>query len=124
MRHRRIKCKLNRTAAHRKAMIRNMSASLLQYERINTTLPKAKEVRKAVENLISLAKREDLHARRQALRIVPNNQIIGKLFGQLASRYSERNGGYTRIYRMGFRKGDAAQMAVIELVDAEFDHVE
>ena len=119
MRHRNLKGKLNRSPSHRKAMIRNMAASLIEHERIQTTFPKAKLVRQTVDKLITLAKKENLHARRQALQVIPNQKLVAKLFDSLASRYSTRPGGYTRIYKMGTRRGDAAPMAVIELVDSE-----
>jgi len=120
MRHRKLKNKLGRNPSHRKAMMRNMTMALLEHERIQTTLPKAKAVRKMVDSIITLAKREDLHARRQVLELISEKKITHKLFNTLTSRYSSRPGGFTRIYRLGFRKGDAAELAVIELVDAEF----
>ncbi|MBN1552733.1 50S ribosomal protein L17 [bacterium] len=119
MRHRKIKSKLNRSATHRKSMLNNMAASLIKHERISTTVAKAKEVRKTVDYLVTLAKREDLHARRQALKIIPDKKIVKKLFDTYASRYTERPGGYTRIYRLGTRRGDAAPLAVIEMVGGE-----
>ncbi len=119
MRHRRLKGKLGRNSSHRKAMMRNMVASLIYHERIRTTLPKAKELRKVFAHMVTLAKSETLHARRQALQVVPDRKIVAKLFDTLASRYAKRQGGYTRIYKIGTRRGDAAQMALIELVDAE-----
>jgi large subunit ribosomal protein L17 len=124
MRHRKRKVKLGRSMTHRRAMIHNMTASLIQHERIRTTLQKAKGIRSTVDHVITLAKREDLHARRQVLQIIPDKKLVHKLFTTLASRYSDRPGGFTRIYRLDYRKGDAAEMAVIELVDAEFAEAE
>lgn len=117
MRHRKIKGKLNRSPSHRRAMLRNMTASILEHGRIQTTLAKAKEVRKMVDYTISLAKREDLHSRRLVIRLIPNKTMVAKLFNDIAPRYKDRSGGFTRIYRLGPRRGDAAEMAVIELVD-------
>ncbi|HPQ39518.1 MAG TPA: 50S ribosomal protein L17 [bacterium] len=117
MRHRKIKGKLNRTPSHRRAMLRNMTASILEHGRIQTTVAKAKEVRKMVDYTITLAKREDLHSRRLVLRLIPSKTVVAKLFNEIAPRYKERSGGFTRIYRLGPRHGDAAEMAVIELVD-------
>ncbi len=124
MRHRNLKGKLGRSPSHRKAMLRNMTASLLTHERIRTTIAKAKEVRKMTDKVITLGKKESLHARRQVLELIPDKKVVSKIFDILASRYSERPGGYTRIYKLGHRRGDAAEMAVIELVDAEFAEVE
>ncbi|MBN1356463.1 50S ribosomal protein L17 [bacterium] len=124
MRHRKQKVKLGRDASHRNAMIRNMTASLIEHERIRTTLHKAKGVRRTVDHVITLAKREDLHARRQVMEIIQDKEIVKKLFDTLASRYADRPGGFTRIYRLDNRRGDAAEMAVIELVDAEFASTE
>jgi len=124
MRHRNLKGKLGRTPSHRKAMLRNMAASLLEHERIQTTLAKAKEVRKMTDHVITLGKKESLHARRQVLELIPDKKLVKKVFDTLAPRYSERPGGYTRIYKMGYRRGDAAPLAVIELVDAEFTEAE
>lgn len=121
MRHRKLKGKLNRTPSHRKAMLRNMTTSIIEHGRIQTTLPKAKEVRKMVDHVITLAKKEDLHARRQVLRLITNKTMVAKLFDEIAPKCKDRTGGYTRIYRLGPRKGDAAEMAVIELVDLEFN---
>ena len=117
MRHNIKGRKLNRSSAHRKAMFSNMAASLLKHEQIVTTLPKAKDLRPVAEKLITLAKRGDLHARRQALSKLGDKEVVAKLFGEIAERYKERNGGYTRVLKAGFRYGDAAPMAVIELVD-------
>jgi len=111
--------KLNRTSAHRKAMFANMAVALLKHEQIKTTLPKAKELRPIVDKLVTLGKRGSLHARRQALAFLRDKDITGKLFDSLAARYAERHGGYTRVLRAGFRYGDAAPMAFIELVDRD-----
>lgn len=119
MRHRRRGRKLGRTTAHRKATFANMAAALIEHERIETTLPKAKELRPIVERLVTLGKRNDLHARRTAASRLPRGADVGKLFGPLAERYAERGGGYTRILRTGFRHGDSAPMAIIEFVDSE-----
>ena len=121
MRHRKSGRKLNRTASHRKAMFANMACSLIKHEQIKTTLPKAKEMRAIVEKLISLGKRGDLHARRQAYARLPDKAAVEKLFAALAERYADRNGGYTRVIRAGFRYGDAAPMGIIELVDRDVD---
>jgi large subunit ribosomal protein L17 len=117
MRHRKAGRKLGRTASHRDAMLRNMVTSLLDQERIVTTVPKAKEARRVAEQMITLGKRGDLHARRQALSYIRSKEIVAKLFDQLGSQYAERQGGYTRIIRTGTRAGDAAPMAILELVD-------
>ena len=119
MRHAKRGRKLNRTASHRKAMFANMVASLILHEQIVTTLPKAKELRPIVEKMITLGKRGDLHARRQAISQVRDPSVIGKLFDTLAPRYAERNGGYTRVLKDGFRRGDNAPLAVIEFVDRD-----
>ena len=111
--------KLGRTSSHRKAMFANMAASLLKHEQITTTLPKAKELRPYVEKLITLGKRGDLHARRQVAAKLSDDAIVRKLFSTLAERYADRPGGYTRVLRAGFRYGDAAPMAVIELVERD-----
>ena len=121
MRHGNTNRKLNRTSAHRKAMFANMSASLIKHEQIVTTLPKAKELRPIVEKLISLGKRGDLHARRQAIAQMRDETQVQKLFAAIGPRYKDRNGGYTRIMKAGFRYGDNAPMAVIELVDRDVD---
>jgi len=123
MRHKMAHRKLNRTASHRKAMFANMASALLKHEQIITTLPKAKELRPIVERLITLGKRGSLHARRQAISKLPasDKEIVQKLFDVLAERYKERNGGYTRVLKAGFRHGDAAPVAVIELVDRDED---
>lgn len=119
MRHRKSGRKLNRTSSHRSAMFRNMVTSLLEHERIVTTVPKAKEIRRWADSMITLGKRGDLHARRQALAIVRRKNVVHKLFAELGPRYQTRQGGYTRIVKMGFRKGDGAPMCLIELTGAE-----
>jgi len=123
MRHRRAGRKLNKTSSHRKAMFSNMASALLKHEQIVTTLPKAKELRPIVERLITLGKRGSLHARRQAAAKLPasDKEIVQKLFDTLAERYKERPGGYTRVLKAGFRHGDSAPVAVIELVDRDED---
>ena len=121
MRHGNTNRKLNRTSAHRKAMFANMAASLIKHEQITTTLPKAKELRPFVEKLVTLAKKGDLHARRQAISAVRDVPQVGKLFDTIGPRYAERNGGYIRIMKAGFRHGDNAAMAVIEFVDRDVD---
>jgi large subunit ribosomal protein L17 len=119
MKHKVVGRKLGRNASHRKAMLRNMVTSLLEHERIVTTLPKAKEARRVTEKMITLGKRGDLHARRQAMRYIRSKAIVAKLFDDLSGQYSDRQGGYTRIIRTGTRSGDAASMAIIELVGYE-----
>ena len=121
MRHGKVHRKFNRTAEHRKAMFANMSASLIKHEQIVTTLPKAKELRPIVEKLITLGKRGDLHARRQAIAQMKDETQVKKLFDVLGPRYKERNGGYIRILKAGFRFGDNAPQAVIEFVDRDVD---
>ncbi|MDJ0610256.1 MAG: 50S ribosomal protein L17 [Kiloniellales bacterium] len=121
MRHGLSGRKLNRTSTHRKAMFANMAASLIKHEQIKTTLPKAKDLRPYVERLITLGKRGDLHARRQALSVLRDTKITAKLFDELAERYKDRRGGYTRVLKAGFRYGDMAPMGVIELVDRDPD---
>ncbi|MFT5993086.1 MAG: large subunit ribosomal protein L17 [Bradymonadia bacterium] len=118
MRHRKSGRKLNKTASHRKAMFANMVTSLFRHERIQTTVPKAKELRPVAEKLITLAKRGDLHARRQAARTVRDPEMLAKLFAELSGRFEDRPGGYTRVLKIGRRNGDNAEMAIIELVDA------
>ncbi len=118
MRHLKRGRKLGRTTAHRKALLRNLVTSLLEHERIITTEPKAKELRRVADKMVTLGKRGTLHARRQALRVIRSNEVVRKLFSDVAPRFAERNGGYTRILHLGYRPGDAAAMAVIELVDA------
>ena len=119
MRHRQSGRKLNRTSAHRKALFSNMSVSLLQHEQIFTTLPIAKELISSVEKLITLCNRGDLHARKLAYAQLKDKEIVAKLFENISKRYSERKGGYTRVLKAGFRYGDSAPMAVIELVDRD-----
>lgn len=117
MRHRKAGRRLGRTTSHRKAMVRNMVTSLLDQERIVTTTPKAKEIRKVADKMITLAKRGDLHARRQALSFIQDKSVVAKLFEELGPEYQERPGGYTRIIQTGNRLGDAAPMAILELVN-------
>ncbi|WP_160004807.1 50S ribosomal protein L17 [Rhizobium sp. 18055] len=119
MRHGKAGRKLNRTASHRKAMFANMAASLILHEQIVTTLPKAKEIRPIVEKLVTLGKRGDLHARRQAISQIRDTAIVSKLFDTIASRYANRHGGYLRIMKAGYRQGDNAALAVIEFVDRD-----
>lgn len=121
MRHRMSGRKLNRTSAHRKAMFANMTVSLLTHEQIVTTLPKAKELRRVADRVITLGKRGNLHARRQAASFLRDDHAVRKLFETLAQRYQSRNGGYTRVLKAGFRYGDNAPLAVIELVDRDPD---
>lgn len=121
MRHARGHRRLNRTAEHRKAMFSNMAGSLIEHEQIKTTLPKAKELRPVVEKLITLAKRGDLHARRQAAAQLKQDMHVAKLFDVLGPRYAERQGGYIRVLKAGFRYGDMAPMAIIEFVDRDPD---
>ncbi|MFN4091897.1 MAG: 50S ribosomal protein L17 [Brevundimonas sp.] len=119
MRHGAAYRKLGRTVSHRQAMFANMAASLIKHEQITTTLPKAKELRPFVEKLVTLGKKGDLHARRQAISQVRDVTQVGKLFDTISPRYAERNGGYIRIMKAGFRHGDNAAMAVIEFVDRD-----
>ena len=119
MRHRLSGRKLNRTSSHRKALFSNMAVALLTHEQITTTLPKAKELRRVADRMITLGKRGGLHARRRAFAFLRDDPTVGKLFDVLASRYKERGGGYTRVFKAGFRYGDSAPMAVIELVDRD-----
>ena len=119
MRHRVGGRKLQRTSSHRAALFRNMAAALIKHEQITTTLPKAKELRPVVEKLITLGKRGDLHARRQAVSQIRDVAMVKKLFDVLGPRYKERNGGYCRILKAGFRYGDNAAVAVIEFVDRD-----
>ena len=119
MRHGVAGRKLNVTSSHRLAMFRNMAVALLKHEQITTTLPKAKELRPVAERLITLGKRGDLHARRLAYAELRDDRIVAKLFDALATRYRARTGGYTRVLRAGMRYGDAADMAVIELVERD-----
>jgi large subunit ribosomal protein L17 len=117
MRHRKAGRHLNRTSAHREAMFRNMASSLFRHELIKTTLPKAKELRRVAEPLITLAKSDSVHRRRLAFARLRDKDVVGKLFAELGPRYQERPGGYLRILKCGFRAGDAAPMAYVELVD-------
>ncbi|MEX2526853.1 MAG: 50S ribosomal protein L17 [Gemmatimonadota bacterium] len=117
MRHRKKGRSLSRTSSHRKATLRNMATSLFLHERIETTTAKAKELRPYAERLITLARRGDLHSRRLAARKIADRSVLGKLFDDIAPRYEGRPGGYTRILKLGVRQGDAADMALIELVD-------
>ena len=119
MRHRQSGRKLNRTSSHRKSLFKNMSQALLKHEQIVTTLPKAKELKRVVEKLITLGKKGNLHSRRLAFNQIRDNDMVSKLFDNLAKRYSDRNGGYTRVLKAGFRYGDSAPMALIELVDRD-----
>src|SRR3954470_23780674 len=121
MRHGKVHRKLNRTAEHRKAMFANMAAALIKHEQITTTLPKAKELRPVVEKLVTLGKRGDLHARRQAVAEMRDVAMVKKLFDVLGPRYKDRAGGYTRVMKAGFRYGDSAPVAVIEFVDRDVD---
>jgi len=111
--------RLNRTSSHRKAMLSNMAVSLLTHEQITTTLPKAKEIRRVADRMVTLGKRGDLHARRQAAAYLRDDAAVAKLFSTLAERFKERPGGYTRVLKAGFRHGDAAPMAIVELVDRD-----
>ena len=113
--------KLNRTSSHRKALFKNMAQAIIKHEQIITTLPKAKTMKPIVDKLITLAKKGSLHAKRQAYSKLRDDKMVTKLFGTLATRYADRAGGYTRVLKAGFRYGDAAAMAVIELVDRDED---
>lgn len=119
MRHKKSGRKLGRTSSHREAMFRNMVTSLFEHERIVTTKEKAKELRPIAEKMITLAKKGDLHARRQALSYIRSKDVVHKLFGEIKDQFAERNGGYTRILQTGVRRGDCASMAIIELVGYE-----
>ncbi|WP_259780377.1 50S ribosomal protein L17 [Aestuariispira ectoiniformans] len=121
MRHGNLGRKLNRTASHRKAMFSNMANALIKHEQIKTTLPKAKELKRVMDKIITLGKKGGLHRRRQAFAILRDDAMVAKLFDTLAERYTDRPGGYTRVLKAGFRYGDAAPMAVIELVDRDED---
>ena len=130
MRHNVAHRKLGRVTEHRLALLRNQAIALLRHERIETTIPKAKELRPFVERLITIAKRgvasgdpngKALHARRLVLMQLPDQEVVGKLFGTIAPRFAERSGGYTRILRVGFRRGDAAEVAQVELVGSEYN---
>ena len=117
MRHRKAGRKLGRITSHRIAMMRNLVTSVLEHERIVTTVPRAKEAQGVVDHMITLGKRGDLHAKRQALSYLHSRNVVAKLFDSLSKQYAERHGGYTRIIRTGVRQGDAAPMAILELVD-------
>ena len=119
MRHRQAGRKLNRTSSHRKSLFKNMAQALIKHEQIVTTLPKAKELKRVIEKLITLGKKSSLHSRRLAFNQIRDKKMVSKLFGTLAPRYSDRNGGYSRVLKAGFRYGDSAPMAVIELVDRD-----
>ncbi len=121
MRHAKGYRRLNRTHEHRKALFANMAGSLIEHEQIKTTLPKAKELKRIMDKLITLSKRGDIHARRQAASQLKQDAYVAKLFEVLGPRYAERKGGYTRVLKAGFRYGDMAPMAIIELVDRDVD---
>ncbi|MBW6519598.1 MAG: 50S ribosomal protein L17 [Desulfoarculaceae bacterium] len=121
MRHRKSGRKLGRTSSHREAMFRNMVTSLFEHERIVTTTPKAKEARSIADKMITLAKKGDLHAKRQALSYIRSKDIVAKLFDVIQLKFTDRNGGYTRIIQTGVRQGDAAPMAILELVGYQED---
>ena len=121
MRHGNAHRKLGRKTQHRRAMFANMAAALVKHEQIVTTLPKAKELRPVVEKLVTLAKRGDLHARRNAISVMRDVPLVKKLFDVIGPRYKDRNGGYTRVLKAGFRHGDSAPVAVIEFVDRDVD---
>ncbi|WP_283638569.1 50S ribosomal protein L17 [Marinovum algicola] len=121
MRHAKGYRRLNRTHEHRKALLSNMAGSLIEHEQIKTTLPKAKELKRVVEKLITLGKRGDIHARRQAAAALKEDKDVAKLLEVLGPRYADRQGGYTRVLKAGFRYGDMAPMAIIELVDRDVD---
>jgi large subunit ribosomal protein L17 len=121
MRHRKSGRKLNRTPSHRSALLASLVTALIKHEQIATTLPKAKELRRVTDRLITLAKRGDLHARRLAFSRIRDDAMVAKLFETLGPRYADRPGGYTRVLKAGFRYGDSAPMAVIELVDRDED---
>ncbi|MCP4118118.1 MAG: 50S ribosomal protein L17 [Desulfobacteraceae bacterium] len=116
MRHRKSGAKLNRTSSHRKAMFRNMVTSLFKHSRIKTTEAKAKELRKLADKMVTLAKRGDLHARRQAFAVIREKEVVHQLFNDADSKFGSRQGGYTRIIKLGLRSGDAAPMTMIELI--------
>ena len=121
MRHRNAGRKLNRTATHRSALFASLATALIKHEQIVTTLPKAKDLRRVADRLITLAKKGDLHARRLAFARIRDEAMVAKLFDTLGPRYAERPGGYTRVMKAGFRYGESAPMAVIELVDRDTD---
>ena len=117
MRHRNHRYRLGRVSEHRTAMLRNMLVALFRHERIETTEAKAKAVRGLADHVVTLAKRENLHARRQVLSLVPDSEVVRRIFDTIAARFSDRQGGYTRIIKAGYRRGDAAPMVLLELVD-------
>jgi large subunit ribosomal protein L17 len=119
MRHRKATIKLNRTSSHRDAMFRNMVTSLFKHQRIRTTDVKAKELRRWADNLITLAKRNDIHARRQALSIIREKEVVHKLFAEASKKYADKSGGYTRIVKLGRRPGDASPISMVELIFSE-----
>ena len=121
MKHRIKGKKLNRTSSHRKALFKNMAQALIKHEQIITTLPKAKTMKPIIDKLITLGKKGNIHARRRAFSQLRDNNMVSKLFGDLATRYADRQGGYSRVLKAGFRYGDAAAMAVLELVDRDED---
>ena len=121
MKHRIKGKKLNRSSSHRKALFKNMAQAIIKHEQIITTLPKAKTMKPIIDKLITLGKKGSLHARRQAFSRLRDNNMVSKLFGDLATRYAERQGGYSRVLKAGYRYGDAASMAVLELVDRNED---
>jgi large subunit ribosomal protein L17 len=121
MRHGNAHRKLNRTAEHRRAMFANMAAALIKHEQILTTLPKAKDLRPIVEKLVTLGKRGNLHARRQAIAEIRDVAMVKKLFEVISPRYAERHGGYTRVVKAGYRYGDSAPVAIIEFVDRDVE---
>ena len=118
MRHRKKVPKLGRTASHRDAMLRNLATDLLRHEKVRTTLAKAKAVRRVADRMVTLGKRDTLHARRRAARTILDPEVVRKLFDELAPRYAERPGGYTRVLRLATRAGDHAEMAIVEMVEA------
>ena len=126
MRHGKRGRKLGRTASHKRAMLNNMATSLFDNGKVRTTLPKAKELRGVVERLISFAKRGDLHARRQVLRRIQNKVVVAKLFDEIGPSFAGRNGGYTRMFKLGPRRGDSSELCLIELVtdEVDFDYAE
>ncbi len=119
MRHGKKIAKLGRTAPHRKAMLSNMMASLFINERVTTTQTRAKELKRTAERVLTCAKQGDLHARRRVLRVIADKQVVAKLFDELGPRYKSRNGGYTRLIKLGPRRGDGALMSIVELVDRD-----
>ena len=121
MKHRIKGKKLNRSSSHRKALFKNMAQAIIKHEQIITTLPKAKTMKPIIDKLITLGKKGSLHARRQAFSQLRDNNMVSKLFGDLATRYADRQGGYSRVLKAGYRYGDAAAMAVLELVDRNED---